>query len=116
MPAVTDDRWPTEWARPEPPPDLTPDPGLIQDIEAGGRRRVPNLEPNPLTHKWSDGPPSFGWWHRHRWGAWGETFSGRSSGVVAVIEGFTSGPWWQERVCVECGRAQRARVEVEADR
>lgn len=53
-------------------------------------------------------------WHRHRWTPWGRVFSPGSDGMFAVLTGTGTGPWWQHRECLRCGKAQRRRVEVAA--
>jgi hypothetical protein len=56
-------------------------------------------------------------WHwKHRYGPWGEVFSGNSAGIMGAFTGGSSGPWWQSRFCVRCNRAEYRRVELREDR
>lgn len=59
------------------------------------------------------------WWHRFlwcTWSMWAAVFSATSGGLVAAFAGHSAGPWWQQRECLVCGKAQRRRVELKADR
>lgn len=64
-----------------------------------------DVTPDP---NWPEDGRTVGWWHRlwmHRWSPWSTVFSAGSLFSK-------SGPWWQSRRCVVCGREDRRRVEM----
>lgn len=81
----------------------------------GGPGTEEALEPDTILVA-PEIPVTIPWYHRHKWGVWGEVFSANSAGLMGAFTGGMSGPWWQQRECVVCNIAQRRRVELPEDR